>query len=144
MKVLTNNFSVKGVMVRLMLVLAPIMCVVGGIGVSSVLSLYMRNYIDHNSKQSSAKSASSKKYSSYNDSSYPAKSEVAAGVIGCLTLFLAMYAMHCVWVTSEAYSSPSIVLGAKGGDGNRIIFDDFREAYRWLAKNTAEVSVDCF
>ncbi|XP_063724781.1 dolichyl-diphosphooligosaccharide--protein glycosyltransferase subunit STT3A-like [Symsagittifera roscoffensis] len=130
-----------GVMVRLMLVLAPIMCVVGGIGISSILTLYMRNYIEQANKQSStSKSSGSKKYSSYNDSSYPAKGEIAGAVIAFLTLFLSMYAMHCVWVTSEAYSSPSIVLGAKGGDGNRIIFDDFREAYRWLAKNTAEDS----
>uniref|UniRef100_A0A915MZQ7 Dolichyl-diphosphooligosaccharide--protein glycosyltransferase subunit STT3A n=3 Tax=Meloidogyne incognita group TaxID=654580 RepID=A0A915MZQ7_MELJA len=36
----------------------------------------------------------------------------------------------------EAYSSPSIVLSARSGDGGRIIFDDFREAYYWLRKNT--------
>ena len=41
-----------------------------------------------------------------------------------------------IWVTSEAYSSPSIVLSARSGDGGRIIFDDFREAYYWLRKNT--------
>jgi len=41
-------------------------------------------------------------------------------------------------VTSEAYSSPSIVLAAKQHDGSRVIFDDFREAYRWLYWNTAE------
>jgi len=55
-----------------------------------------------------------------------------------MTLFLASYAWHCVWVTSEAYSSPSIVLSARGGHGDRIIFDDFREAYYWLRMNTAE------
>lgn len=41
-------------------------------------------------------------------------------------------------MTSEAYSSPSIVLAAKQHDGSRIIFDDFREAYRWLYHNTPE------
>jgi dolichyl-diphosphooligosaccharide--protein glycosyltransferase len=41
-------------------------------------------------------------------------------------------------VASEAYSSPSIVLQAKGHDGSRIIFDDFREAYRWLSQNTGD------
>ena len=41
-------------------------------------------------------------------------------------------------VTSEAYSSPSIVLAATQHDGSRIIFDDFREAYYWLRQNTAE------
>ena len=48
------------------------------------------------------------------------------------------YAFHCTWVTSEAYSSPSIVLAARSGDGGKIIFDDFREAYYWLRHNTPE------
>ena len=43
-----------------------------------------------------------------------------------------------VQVTSEAYSSPSIVLAANQHDGSRIIFDDFREAYYWLRQNTPE------
>ncbi len=30
-------------MVRLMLVLAPVMCVLSGIGISSILTTYMRN-----------------------------------------------------------------------------------------------------
>jgi dolichyl-diphosphooligosaccharide---protein glycosyltransferase len=32
-----------GVMVRLMLVLAPVMCVLSGIGISSILCIYARN-----------------------------------------------------------------------------------------------------
>lgn len=51
---------------------------------------------------------------------------------------LVSYVFHCTWVTSEAYSSPSIVLSASSGNG-RIIFDDFREAYYWLRQNTPEV-----
>ncbi|OTF69536.1 hypothetical protein BLA29_008215 [Euroglyphus maynei] len=51
---------------------------------------------------------------------------------------LLSYGYHCIWVTSEAYSSPSIVLSARTHDGGRIIFDDFREAYYWLRMNTPE------
>ena len=58
-----------------------------------------------------------------------------------VTAFLVTYTFHCTWVTSEAYSSPSIVLSARSGDGGRIIFDDFREAYYWLRQNTPEVSI---
>ena len=65
--------------------------------------------------------------------------QIATAVVGAMTFFLALFAFHSVWVTSEAYSSPSIVLSARGGDGNRIIFDDFREAYYWLKHNTPEV-----
>ena len=49
---------------------------------------------------------------------------------------LCNYAVHCTWVTSEAYSSPSIVLMARQSNGDRVIFDDFREAYYWLKHNT--------
>jgi dolichyl-diphosphooligosaccharide--protein glycosyltransferase len=46
--------------------------------------------------------------------------------------------MMLVQVTAEAYSSPSIVLAARGHGGSKIIFDDFREAYYWLRQNTKE------
>jgi len=49
---------------------------------------------------------------------------------------LSFYTVHCIWVTSQAYSSPSIVLAARGHNGQKIIFDDFREAYFWLSQNT--------
>uniref|UniRef100_A0A8C8J344 Dolichyl-diphosphooligosaccharide--protein glycosyltransferase subunit STT3A n=1 Tax=Oncorhynchus tshawytscha TaxID=74940 RepID=A0A8C8J344_ONCTS len=62
--------------------------------------------------------------------------QVASGMILVMTFFLITYTFHSTWVTSEAYSSPSIVLSARGGDGSRIIFDDFREAYYWLRHNT--------
>lgn len=66
--------------------------------------------------------------------------KVASGMILVMAFFLITYTFHSTWVTSEAYSSPSIVLSARGGDGSRIIFDDFREAYYWLRHNTPEVT----
>uniref|UniRef100_A0A8C1J4A2 Dolichyl-diphosphooligosaccharide--protein glycosyltransferase subunit STT3A n=1 Tax=Cyprinus carpio TaxID=7962 RepID=A0A8C1J4A2_CYPCA len=65
---------------------------------------------------------------------------IIIGMILVMAFFLITYTFHSTWVTSEAYSSPSIVLSARGGDGSRIIFDDFREAYYWLRHNTPEVS----
>ncbi|XP_033116263.1 dolichyl-diphosphooligosaccharide--protein glycosyltransferase subunit STT3A-like, partial [Anneissia japonica] len=127
----------SGVMVRLMLVLAPVMCILSGIGISSVLTTYMRN-LDITRKDKKTKKT---------DSSYPIRNEVATAVILLVTFFLITYTYHCTWVTSEAYSSPSIVLSARAGDGGRIIFDDFREAYYWLRHNTPEVSAqltNCF
>ncbi|EDO46343.1 predicted protein [Nematostella vectensis] len=121
-----------GVMVRLMLVLAPVACILSGISVSSILTTYMKNL--ETSKRSSNKTAKK------GDPSYPIKNEVATVMIGMMTLFLITYTFHCTWVTSEAYSSPSIVLSAKQHDGSRVIFDDFREAYYWLRQNTPENS----
>lgn len=61
-----------------------------------------------------------------------------------LTFMLISYVFHCTWVTSEAYSSPSIVLSARSHDGSQVIFDDFREAYYWLRMNTAEVILNTY
>lgn len=137
----------QGVMVRLMLVLAPVMCVLSGIGVSGLLSSFMRNLEVFNNKGKKKKV----------DMTYPLKTEVASFVVLMMTVFLVAYTFHCTWVsigghtsipsspvscdyqvTSEAYSSPSIVLAASQHDGSRIIFDDFREAYYWLRQNTPE------
>lgn len=150
-----------------MLVLAPVMCILSGIGVSQVLTTYMKN-LDV--------SRPDKKSKKQQDSTYPIKNEVgvhesctvhcfpehelhvglkcngvcfvshcqvASGMILVMAFFLITYTFHSTWVTSEAYSSPSIVLSARGGDGSRIIFDDFREAYYWLRHNTPEVSTPC-
>ena len=65
--------------------------------------------------------------------------QIAVTVIGILTLFMVLFSFHATWATAEAYSSPSIILSANQGDGSRLIFDDFREAYYWLRMNTAEV-----
>lgn len=51
-------------------------------------------------------------------------------------IVLLMFVVHCTWVTSNAYSSPSIVLASYNNDGSRMILDDFREAYYWLSQNT--------
>ena len=53
-----------------------------------------------------------------------------------LILLLMLFAVHCTWVTSNAYSSPSVVLASYNSDGTRQILDDFREAYFWLSQNT--------
>lgn len=107
-------------MVRLMLVLAPAACVLGAIGVSQTLKTYMK--------------AIKKKQRKKKQDGLPI--EVSIVMIMGITFLLLFYVIHCTWVTSEAYSSPSIVLAARGHGGQRIIFDDFREAYFWLSHNT--------
>lgn len=121
-----------GVMVRLMLVLAPVMCVLSGIATSHLLSKYIKS-VDN----TSAKVIESKRHKKL-EQQPSVKSEVAIGFVAVITIMLITYTFHCTWVTSEAYSSPSIVLSARSHDGGRIIFDDFREAYYWLKMNTPE------
>lgn len=121
-----------GVMVRLMLVLAPVMCVLSGISISHFLSKYIKS-VDGNTKHVEGR-RQHKKFEQQGG----VTSGVAIGFVGIITVMLIMYTFHCTWVTSEAYSSPSIVLSARSHDGTRIIFDDFREAYSWLQMNTPE------
>jgi dolichyl-diphosphooligosaccharide---protein glycosyltransferase len=63
------------------------------------------------------------------------------GVVTNTVFLLLIFVLHCTWVTSNAYSSPSVVLASKGPDGSQNIIDDFREAYYWLRQNTPEDSV---
>ncbi|KAJ1528650.1 hypothetical protein ONE63_007045 [Megalurothrips usitatus] len=117
-----------GVMVRLMLVLAPVMCILSGIAVSAMLTIYMRQ-VDPSKNVD-------KKVKKFDN--FSMKSEIATAFVGMITFLLVSYTFHCTWVTSEAYSSPSIVLSARSQDGSRVLFDDFREAYYWLKMNTPE------
>lgn len=118
-----------GVMVRLMLVLAPVMCILGGIGASALLLTYM--------KQIESGKVADKKSKKF-ENNYVLRSEIATLFVVIMCVLFFSYTFHCTWVTVEAYSSPSIVLSARSPDGGRMIFDDFREAYYWLRMNTPE------
>ena len=61
-------------MVRLMLVLAPVMCILSGIAVSSTLTSYMKNL-------DSVTGAQKKKRT---DNTYPVKNEVRGVKLGCV------------------------------------------------------------
>ena len=110
----------SGVMIRLMLVLAPIACVMGGIAVSAALRTY---------------SARIKSYVHGQDQDLPILPSIAFMVT--IVILLAFYSYHAVWVSDIAYSSPSIVLAQYTKTG-RVLYDDYREAYMWLRRNTAE------
>lgn len=64
-----------------------------------------------------------------------------AVVISVAVFLLLFFVQHCTWVTSYAYSSPSVVLASANQDGSQHIIDDFREAYYWLRQNTREDAV---
>lgn len=77
-------------------------------------------------------------------------SKSSKGIFGLDTRFavllnalglLLFFVVHCTWVTSNAYSSPSVVLSSNMPDGSQHIIDDFREAYYWLRQNTPEDAV---
>ncbi|CAZ85980.1 unnamed protein product [Tuber melanosporum] len=103
-----------GVMVRLMLTLTPVVCVSAAIALSNILDVYL----------------------SIKTPAAPAASSIA--VIAAFSIYLFVFVLHCTWVTSNAYSSPSVVLASRLPDGSQHIIDDYREAYYWLRKNTPD------
>ncbi|XP_020581762.1 LOW QUALITY PROTEIN: dolichyl-diphosphooligosaccharide--protein glycosyltransferase subunit STT3B [Phalaenopsis equestris] len=132
-----------GVMVRLILVAAPAVCLISSIAVSATLKNLTtlirakNNTPQIGSGKGSASLKASAKASSF-DQPLPYQRNVAITLLFGAFYLLSRYAIHCTWVTSEAYSSPSIVLAARGSHGGRVIFDDYREAYFWLRKNTPQ------
>jgi dolichyl-diphosphooligosaccharide--protein glycosyltransferase len=144
--VLASYFA--GVMVRLMLTLTPIVCVASAIAFSQILD----TYLDVKTPKIDAKEVGS---------SEPAKVVAAVvlpdglrstrsplvgiysyasklTVVGSAAVYLMLFVLHCTWVTSNAYSSPSVVLASRLPDGSQHIIDDYREAYYWLRQNTKQ------
>ncbi|KAJ3246813.1 oligosaccharyl transferase stt3 subunit [Chytriomyces hyalinus] len=141
-----------GVMVRLMLTLTPCVCIASAFAVSKVLDLYLSptKEIPNDEEEDepaaapapkgpTAKAAAVEKSKrerkptlSYGIKEFDTRIIVVAPIAICLILF----AWHCTWVTSTAYSSPSIVLASQNQDGTQHIIDDFREAYYWLRMNS--------
>jgi len=118
-----------GVMVRLMLVLAPVACILGAIALASILSTHM-SYLVPAKKLSWTKSNQDSK------NLLPVQRELSMAIVLGAAFAIFFFMFHSAWVTAEAYSSPSIVLAAQQQDGSRFLFDDFREAYYWLRMNT--------
>ncbi|KAG9045912.1 oligosaccharyl transferase stt3 subunit [Tulasnella sp. UAMH 9824] len=152
-----------GVMVRLMLTLTPVVCVAAAIALSTLLDVYVDPVEPIEESETAAGSSESsstdatgnagKKAGKKTDASTgSAATARRAGIFGLDTrmltvanviLLLSFFVHHCTWVTSNAYSSPSVILSSKNRDGSLHIIDDFREAYYWLRQNTAPDSVIC-
>jgi len=157
----------SGVMVRLMLVLAPAACCLAGIGADALLSLCLaslkapdtdepvrapavagaaatapedRSARRQKQRRPSAQAAGSGILPKGLLSSTPRllpKEIAGAATLGLLAALIG-YTVHCVWVSAEMYSAPSIVLQTRRPDGSFHVFDDFRESYSWLRHNTPE------
>ncbi|OKL56786.1 Dolichyl-diphosphooligosaccharide--protein glycosyltransferase subunit stt3 [Talaromyces atroroseus] len=134
--VLASYFA--GVMVRLMLTLTPIVCVAAALALSNVLDTYLLAKDPPASKEAASTKNTdglrSDRGTVYGIRATSSKAFVITAVAGYLMLFVA----HCTWVTSNAYSSPSVVLASRMPDGSQFIIDDYREAYYWLRQNTAQ------
>ena len=127
----------SGVMIRLLLVLSPAACCLAAIGASSVLSSFVPFVREGLAASEKASISTSRTYG------MSRKSVSVLSVFGLVAMLglgyqLVRFVQHCVWTSSMAYSSPSIVMSQQMRDGSRVIQDDFREAYYWLRMNTKE------
>lgn len=146
--VLASYFA--GVMVRLMLTLTPVVCIAAALALSSILDTYLvaENPIPKETQANgqatgdSVKSATEMIKDSLRSTRTPVLGIYSyiskASVVGAVTTYLLLFVLHCTWVTSNAYSSPSVVLASKLPDGSQHIIDDYREAYYWLRQNTPD------
>jgi dolichyl-diphosphooligosaccharide--protein glycosyltransferase len=146
--VLASYFA--GVMVRLMLTLTPIVCVAAAMALSSILDVYLNTDVPKEKEKGKAVESDTKTPTDITSllpsglrstrnpviGIYSLASRAA--VIGSMVVYLLIFVAHCTWVTSNAYSSPSVVLASRAPDGSQHIIDDYREAYYWLRQNTAE------
>lgn len=138
--VMGSYFS--GVMVRLMLTLTPCVCVSGAIAASTILDNYLvlgspKEPTEEEKEESSKKPA--KGALTAEGEPRGVYSPISKLVVAfTFTVYLLLFVVHCTWVTSNAYSSPSVVLASRLPDGSQHIIDDYREAYYWLRKNTPE------
>ncbi|KAK9364936.1 Oligosaccharyl transferase STT3 subunit-domain-containing protein [Lipomyces kononenkoae] len=138
-----------GVMVRLMLTLTPVVCICGAVALSTICDQYTKLATpettgeEPNDNENNKEEQSSSSLLNIGGLSrtpivgiFSPWSRVV--VMGSFLVYLYMFVQHCTWVTSNAYSSPSVVLASQLPDGSQHIIDDFREAYYWLRKNTPE------
>jgi len=135
-----------GVMVRLMLTLTPVVCIAAAMAASSLLDTYLKAESPAPVEQPTEEGAdgAAKKAAK---TGLKSMSKPVVGVYGlfskgsvvtAMTIYLLLFVMHCTWVTSNAYSSPSVVLASRLPNGQQHIIDDYREAYQWLRQNTPE------
>jgi len=165
--VLATYFSC--VMIRLMLTLAPAVCIIAGITLSEVfrkagdsIREHMLDFDDWEDEsepvapaiepqpEPAANKKSDKKAVKQQQNEVEKRAaskkkrkskllpfDISMGML-CFTLLLMFNQIyHSTLLAAEAYSSPSIIMSHGSGD-NRLIIDDYREAYYWLKQNTAQ------
>lgn len=153
-----------GVMVRLILTLAPIVCVTAALACSQLLDStfksreqekYSSSPSDDNENKdnrgggfqmstgtsSTPNGGSSFQSSSSKDGKFKKLDWITKALIVAPVVYhMVHYVYHAVWITQAAYSSPSVVISTRGPNGKEMIIDDFREAYYWLRRNTPKDS----
>lgn len=132
-----------------MLTLTPVVCVASALALSQVLDTYLTAESPAQEPQTNGHATGDTTTAAIiavQESLRSARKPIVGvyswiskiTIVGSITSFLILFVLHCTWVTSNAYSSPSVVLASRLPDGSQHIIDDYREAYYWLRQNTAQ------
>lgn len=125
-------------MIRLLLVVAPALCVLSGIGISKLMRKAMKTVV--RSYNTDPKTPSAKEQTA-STSRNLIRFLFGAIVIAILAVMSIKFVLHGTIVGAEVYSSPSVILSNRDySTGAKVIIDDFREAYYWLRQNSIERS----
>jgi dolichyl-diphosphooligosaccharide--protein glycosyltransferase len=157
-------------MVRLILLTAPIGCILGGIAAGRLFAWCIRQWWDdsdastttsNNGTSSSSKKGKGKNAGKKGKKAPPTDDfsnlknaftnalNSSEGIIVKRTVSLMIALMGYIvsvnfsgycWKLSGDLSNPTIIVKARLRDGRIIKVDDYREAYRWLRSNTPEDS----
>jgi dolichyl-diphosphooligosaccharide--protein glycosyltransferase len=137
----TTSMFFASSMNRLILILAPAMCISSGIGISyflmlftgelNILAIFSRKH--RRKLVESLKSAKNKLRGAKETTIHTNRREIASVAVIVVTYFLWSYNTHCNWVAQEAYSTTNVMIGH-----GKYHADDFREGFNWLRMNTDE------
>eukprot|EP01053_Blabericola_migrator_P006968 Blabericola_migrator_1__6967@NODE_352_length_9495_cov_44_513789_g282_i0_p1_GENE_NODE_352_length_9495_cov_44_513789_g282_i0NODE_352_length_9495_cov_44_513789_g282_i0_p1_ORF_typecomplete_len734_score130_37STT3/PF02516_14/7_6e147PTPS_related/PF10131_9/0_0008_NODE_352_length_9495_cov_44_513789_g282_i052867487 len=133
--VLSAHFS--GVMVRLMLVLAPAAACLSAVGASQMISnafSTVEQCVKRDSPDGHKDGQQSETVKQPIHKKWGAVLSISA--LSCILWVSYKTLTQSVWSSANIYSHPSIVISGTLSDGSRLIQDDFREAYTWFRHNT--------
>ena len=143
-------------MIRLVLVLAPIMCIASGLACSYFLSLFVKEldilaifsrsrrrlFLERKKEyERKQRAVRNPQKDIENTQFHTNRREIAVAAVLTFVYLFHGFTEHSVWVSNETYSNPSIALPLqRNRDGSFSTLDDFREAYSWINSNTDENS----
>ncbi|GIQ81573.1 oligosaccharyl transferase, STT3 subunit [Kipferlia bialata] len=131
----------SGVMIRMVLILAPAACLLGGLLLArlldrSALLLSLSLSKAEETKKDKKDKRDKKEKEGDKPASRPHLFLGSLVLVGFCAFILFAFQKHALWA-SNIYSSPSVVQIAPMPDGGRMVLDDYREAFAWLEYNTS-------
>ena len=133
-------------MVRLILLMAPVTSVLGGLALGRICSWSIDQFwvaepkpivMENMSKKKKTKKKGTEENMTDKGIGMWAKRLVAAGLLFSTMVTFKSYNSYC-WSIGKSLSNPSIIQVGQTKDGTIVKVDDYREAYNWIREKTPE------